>query len=665
MKENPKRPIFSFRELAPGFFWILLLLSTRFYNYLFFHVLTEWFTVAVAVGIFLLAWHSRNFIQNGYILVLGIAYFFVAMLDLFHTLAYQGMGVLMTPAESARDSLGANMSIQFWIAGRYLESLSLFIAPFFLKKRLSGLLVFALYALITVFVGASIMVWHIFPTCFIHEQGLTPFKVISEYVVAFILALSIAHLWFHRREFQPHILVWLILAASLTIISEAAFTLYNDMFGIFNVIGHCLKIASFYLIYKAVVETGFTEPHSLLYYDLKQSEERLREAKEAAEAANRAKSDFLAMMSHEIRTPMNAILGILGILIRNPQNPRLREFLGTTRDSAQSLLNILNDILDISKAEAGKLEIEKVDFEVRPWFDRLGKTLAVLADEKQLTFEYKVDPAVPSVLKADPSRLSQILLNLAWNALKFTEEGACRLSITPLDPPSPSESHSVALRFEVQDTGIGISQEQMEKIFESFSQAEASTTRRFGGTGLGLTVSRLLVEQMGGEICVESEMGKGSRFYFDLVVEKGQTPQKQYGQGTEQLTKAATPRHILLVEDNPVNQMVAQLILEELGHQVEVVDSGQACLERLEKEPHPQLILMDVEMPGMDGMEATDRIRHHADAHFPREIPIIALTAHALKGSRETFLKAGMNHYISKPIDIRQMQAAIQETLGD
>jgi PAS domain S-box-containing protein len=400
--------------------------------------------------------------------------------------------------------------------------------------------------------------------------------------------------------------------------------------------------------------------------EIKVAEQSLATLLEAAQTAVRTRNEFLANMSHEIRTPINGIMGMTLLALQTELNAEQASYLRTVSGSADSLLEIVNDILDFSKIESHKLELEIVEFHPRQCIQEAMRQLDVRAREKGLDLVSHVSSGLPERLTGDPHRLRQVLMQLVGNAIKFTGAGEVALRVEEEAGPAGQ----VRLRFQVKDTGIGISREKQETIFAPFCQADGSSTRKYGGTGLGLAIASRLVQMMGGRLSVESELGVGSTFHFVANFGAAAAPSEAACGGSaatgapeQAAAHAAAPRilRILVVEDNPVNRKVAVGLLRKRGHQIDTAENGLEALRALETGTF-DVVLMDIQMPEMDGLQATTAIRE-MERGSGAHLPIVAMTAHAMHGDREICLAAGMDAYITKPIMPKELFATLQDVV--
>jgi len=499
----------SYRYIVGSMIAIAGLFILQRYNYLLFHSFAELFSIIIAGTLFLIMWNSRKYMENKVLVFISIGYLFIAFLDLLHTLSYQGMAIFTDYDFYAN---------QVWIAARYLESFTLLVAFAWpegvnhLIRRVRTLGVVMIYFVITTVLTAFIFVWKVFPICYLANQGQTEFKIISEYLICLVLVAGIIFLWKNRKDFDEKVYKFLIASMILTIFQELSFTLYTDNYGITNMVGHYLKILSFYLIYQAIVRTGIEEPYNLIFRELAINEVNLKEAKNAAEAANNMKSSFLANMSHEIRTPLNSVMGFTKLLLYEEKEPEKMEKLEIISNAGSHLQSLVDNILEFSKIEAGMIKIENRRFSLHKLIENLKKMFVLKSQERNLFLEVQVDPGVPNVIVGDEHRIMQVLVNLTGNAFKFTEFGGVSIHVSYLEGD---------LEIGVKDTGIGIPKEKFETIFSPFEQVDSSYARRYGGTGLGLSITRNLMELMGGKIRLESST-RGSEFFVTLPVEIGE-----------------------------------------------------------------------------------------------------------------------------------------------
>ena len=380
------------------------------------------------------------------------------------------------------------------------------------------------------------------------------------------------------------------------------------------------------------------------------AEQELIKSKTVAEQSAQSKSDFLANMSHEIRTPLNAIMGFIYLLKEESRGRKAKKYVDIISDSSKSLLNVIEDILDFSKIESGKLDIDKIDFNSRAEFEVMTHLFDAQCSNKNISLSLKLDNNIPQILNTDPLRVKQVITNLLSNAVKFTPEGK---SITIEIKYTPN-----MLNVSVKDEGIGISKEKQEHIFSAFGQEDVSTTRKFGGTGLGLSISKELVKLLGGELKLKSVVDVGSEFYFSIPVTIGKNTDQTLSD--EHIEVDFKDKKILLVEDNKANQMYMQVLFKKSDILFEIANDGVEAVEKFKKSKY-DVVLMDENMPNMNGLEATKQILEYEKQNSLQHTPIIALTANALKGDRERFIEAGLDEYLTKPIDMKKLFSVLQK----
>jgi len=487
-------------KLLQPLIWIIVLFGlylSSLYSYLLYHSLAELFSVVIAVGVFAIAWNSRRFLENNYLLYLGIAYLFVGTIDLAHTLAYKGMKIF--------PGFGANLPTQLWIAARYLEAVSLLLAPWFLRRRLNPAALFAAYFLIFTLLCLAIFYWRIFPICFVEGVGLTPFKKISEYIICGILAGALAFLWRQRAEFDPMVLRLIVWSIILTMASELAFTFYVDVYDLSNFIGHFLKILSFYLIYKAIIETGLVKPYNLLFRNLNLSEEALRKRTAELEFANRELESFSYSVSHDLKAPVRAIGGFARILADDHTGKLDAEglrFLQIIRTNTDLMSALIDDLLAL--ARLGRVQIEKTLVNVTVMTNQIFTQLRAEAPNRDLRL---IIGDLPPAL-GDQSLLHQVMMNLLANAVKFTKSRQAAV----IEVGGRIEDQENI--YYVKDNGAGFDERYIGNLFRPFQRLHRSD--EFEGTGVGLALVKGIIQRHGGRVWAEGKVDEGATFYFSL-----------------------------------------------------------------------------------------------------------------------------------------------------
>lgn len=471
---------------------------TSFHSYLLFHSLAEMFSIVVAASVFVLAWNTRKLYENGYLLFVGTAYGFVGGIDLLHTLAYKGMGVFHGYAES-------NLATQLWIAARGYEAFCLLVAPALVRRKPAAGVVVAGHSLVTGLLLCAILWWRIFPVCYVDEPGagLTPFKINAEYVIAGALATALGLLWMQRRAFAPRVLYHLSGAIVVTICAEIAFTQYISVYGWPNLLGHLLKIISFYLIYRAIVETGLTQPYSLLFRELKEREEALL-------ASERVRTQMMQFLAHDLRSPLGGILAGMGVL-RRELGDRLERKYGDVLEGAEAssqwMLELINTLLDSARLETGALHLKMDEVPVRDLLDSAVEKVALSARLTGVRVDLTVEDEV-STVAADREVTLRVLLNLLSNAVRHSPSA----SVVSVQATQTGDG---SVEFQVSDQGAGMPAEWADAVLRP-SRRTPPVHSGGPGTGLGLYFCRLAVEAQGGHISLQSTEGRGTTVTFTL-----------------------------------------------------------------------------------------------------------------------------------------------------
>jgi signal transduction histidine kinase/DNA-binding response OmpR family regulator len=651
--------------------WVGLLVLPGLYlvsrhNFLLFHSLAELFGVVVAFGVFVLAWNSRKFLDNNYLLSLGIAFPFVGALHLVHALAYKGMGVF-----SGYDPY---IATQLWICARFALAVAFLLAPVFLGRKVNINLMFAGWILGTEVLLLSVFVWGILPPMFIEGQGLTSFKKICEYAICVMMLASLVPLWRKRSHFAPNVFRIMAAAVLAAFAAELPFTLYNHVYGFMNALGHLFSIVCFYLVYRALIVTGVRDPHELLFRNLKQSEAALRQSEERlklaldfrrkmeaerqnlleaeraargeSERLNRMKDEFLATVSHELRSPLNAIVGWARLLADGRVDTA--KAADIIRRSAGSLTQIVEDLLNMSRIISGKIRLKREAVNLLEVLPNVVEGVQFTADAKSIHLEVSYDPEL-TALDCDPGRVQQIVWNLLTNAIKFTPTGGRVLMAVSQSPTQ--------VTIKVQDTGKGIAPDFLPYVFERFRQEDGGIARHHGGLGLGLAIVRNLVELHGGTVEAQSE-GEGKGAIFLVTLPRVAPP----SDSAEHLTQGpAVPDEpvrldegtlrsvkVLGVDDDAYSRELLARILADAGAIVRTAESPQEAFAVL-AEFQPDVLISDVGMPGEDGYTFIRRLRASEDGQG--RLPCIAVTALSRPEDRERALTFGFDEHVGKPFD--------------
>ena len=670
--------------LALGLLAAVMLLSRAsitFYtikitHYASVHTILEVMAIVVSVMVFLSSWLSYKKEQARHFIFFGSAFFGTALLDLFHTLSYQGMPDFLTPSTPEK-------AIAFWLFARIFALCGIGLFVLLPKRPLHDAQWSLLVVLLSVALIARVIFFHPdwLPQTFIAGQGLAPFKIYCEYsLTAAYFALALICL--NRIRYAPSdTLVYLFGACCIAALSELFFTFYTDVTDLYNLFGHQYKVIAYSFIFRGI----FIEQYLLPYIQLSETQESLRRsekrlssalknldarvkkrtqelesAKLKAEEAALAKSNFLSNMSHEIRTPINSILGMAYLALDSlPETAtKQRDYVQKIHYSGEHLLSVVNDILDFSKIEAGKMALNPHAFSFEPFTENLYSLFSESMAKKGLDFKIDVDSLIPDCVHGDELRIQQVLINFISNAHKFTEQGGeVMLKIHLLS----ETAQDCTLKFTVTDSGIGLSDAEQNTLFQPFQQADNSITRKYGGTGLGLAICKQVTDLMAGDIGIDSQKGCGSVFWITLTLAK---PDKHCLEvsviDNPDNLNVLNGARILLVEDNPFNQQVASELLKKQSAIVTIANNGVEALEWLFSHSFDG-VLMDMQMPEMDGLEATQRIR--AQAHLTH-LPVIAMTANALTGDREKCLAVGMDDFISKPVKPQILYATLAKLIA-
>lgn len=612
---------------------------TSLHHYLLFHSLSEIISVVISGMVFALTLNSTKYIKNGYLQTIGVAYLFIGLIDLLHTLSYKGMGIFTDYDYYAN---------QLWIGGRFIEAVTLVVAFKMVRKGSINIgLTFFIYLAVTSLLLASVFYWKNFPECF-NEAGLTAFKVNMEYVICAILLLSLYLLHRNRDAFTSQISELLFWSILCTILSELAFTFYISNYGFSNLVGHYAKLTSMYLVYRAIIVSGINDPFDLIFRELKENEEQLRKNLSIMKQSSEFKGRFIASVSHEIRTPLNGIMGALDVISNTDMSSEQKELIDIMFKSSRSLMGLINNVLDLSKIEVGKMTLDEKPFSIARLTEEVVDIFRMLCRAKNIDIQNICAFSADDIRIGDEQRLRQIMINLVGNAVKFTKRGSVTLSTRPL-------SLGNTVQIEVSDTGSGIHPDMHEHVFAEFAQARNEEGMKSSGSGLGLTISKKLVELMGGKIELYSELGIGSKFTVQIPLEKSDKKIEKH-EGVS--LSVRNNLSVLVVEDSPVSRRIMEMMLQRLQCKVHVAGSGREVIELFLDKPEFDIVFLDRDLPDMKGEEICRHIRKRFSKD---ELPIVAVTASVMPGDRESCVEAGMNDYLSKPIKLKDLSEVLNK----
>jgi signal transduction histidine kinase len=632
--------------------WSLFLLSgiflylTSLYSYLLFHSLVELYRIIIGCTLFVIIWNSRDFAKEhfDYLTFIGIAYFFVSIIDLVHMLEYEGMYIFNS----------GYYATELWIAARYMESISLAVLMILQRynKPLKLHLLMIVYAFMTLSLIASILVFNVFPVCFIEGVGLTPFKIISEYVIILILIISALLLNKNKQKYSGLVYNYLLWSIIVTVFSELAFTLYQATDGLANFAGHILKVASFYLIYKAIIINCINEPYQTIFYELTENQQKAQNTMELLRRSDQNKNQFISMLSHELRNPMASITMGISILGRVPagseQSIQAQKII---ERQTRHLVRLVDDLLDINRISQNKIILKKEQVDLNYLVQQTVSDYQVQYAAKKVSLQ-AILPSGPIYCDADPVRMHQVMGILLHNALKFTNaQGKVTIDVQ-------KDEHSQEMIVRVSDTGIGIALETLPQVFEPFVQANTSLDRNEGGLGLGLAIAKGMVELHNGHITVHSEgIGRGTQFTIRLPLMVA-VEEKESEKGAH--VPCSRSLRILVIDDIPDIAEILCALLGQMGHETVAAYSGPEGIEKA-KIFKPQVLLCDIGLPAMSGYEVAEHFRSDPEL---KNIVLLALSGYAQPDDIMKSKAAGFDHHLAKPVDTIVLEELLSPNSG-